>query len=265
MLRPNLLSLYKSSTEERLLKQISLSELTAVAYLKDPKGRRQHVFGLFSPSRNFHLEAKSDADARAWVELIKGEARLNEDEQIIPLGSPTVQDVTPAQSDHDRFEHERLGSSSPEPLEVVPRHSTTTRDGVRIPSIRRLSAHELEYSGDEMAHYSDFSDTPSQSHTQAPSLGPFIERNQRAVPNSNILYVSQQRPETAINASQASGFHEKPDERVIWHGYLLYLKTKSGVRQWKRLWMVLRPKNLAFYKNSEVHYACSRRQNHTQC
>ena len=255
MLRPNLLSLYKSSTEERLLKQISLSELTAVAYLKDPKGRRQHVFGLFSPSRNFHLEAKSEADARAWVELIKREARINEDEQVIPMRSPTFHDAALVHSDHERFEHERLGSSSPEPLEIAPRHSTTTRDGVRIPSIRRLSAHELEYSGDDMAHYSDFSDTPPQSHTQAPPLGSFMERNQRTAPNNNIPYVPQQQTESAVNASQVSGFHVKPDERVIWHGYLLYLKTKSRVRQWKRLWIVLRPKNLAFYKNSEVCYA----------
>ena len=42
------------------------------------------------------------------------------------------------------------------------------------------------------------------------------------------------------------------DERVIWNGYLLCLKSKGGVKQWKKLWVVLRPKNLAFYKNEQV-------------
>lgn len=230
-----------------------MSDLTAVAYLKDPKGRRAHVFGLFSPSRNFHLQAQSETDARAWVELIKREARVDEEEQEVYMGSPTTHAAIQEQSVPERLEHERLGSSSPEPLEVLPRHSTTTRDGIRIPSIRRLSAHELEYSGDEMAHYSDFSDTPPQSYTQGPSIGSFIRRSQRAVSNHNTPYAPQQRPGSAVNASQVSGFHVKPDERVIWHGYLLYLKTKGGVKQWKRLWVVLRPKNLAFYKNEEVH------------
>ncbi|KAL2048208.1 hypothetical protein N7G274_000119 [Stereocaulon virgatum] len=251
VLRPNLLSLYKNSTEERLRKQLSLSELTAVGYLKDPKGRREHVFGLFSPSRNFHLQAKSAADAQAWVELIKQEARIDEEEQDIYLRSPTTQE----HSGHDRHDHERFASSSPEPLEVPPRHSTT-RDGIRIPSIRRLSAHDLDYSGDELAPYSDFSDTPPQSYTQT-SFGSFMQRNQRTVSHNNIPYKApQQRPVTARNASQVSGFHvEQDEEKVIWHGYLLCLKTKGGVKQWKRLWVVLRPKNLAFYKNDEEYAA----------
>ena len=223
-----------------------------MAYLKDPKGRRQHVFGLFSPARNFHLQAKSDVDAREWVELIKREARVDEEEQEMIIGSPTGRETHAGQPNLDRPKPERLGSSSPEPLEVPSRHSTTTRDGIRIPGIRRLSAHELDYSGDELAQYSDFSDTPSQSHIQAPSLGSFVKRDQRMFSSHNASCGPQQIHETARNASQASGFHVEPDERVIWHGYLLCLKTKGGVRQWKRLWVVLRPKNLAFYKNDEV-------------
>ncbi|KAL6721797.1 hypothetical protein ACLMJK_000902 [Lecanora helva] len=255
VLRPNLLSLYKSSTEERLLKQISLSDLTAVAYLKDPKGRRQHVFGLFSPARNFHLQAKNDVEAQAWVELIKHEARIDKHEHELDIRSPTEQEVSLDQAGIEGLEHDRLGSSSPEPLEMAPRHSTTTRDGIRIPSIRRLSAHDLEYSGDEMAHNSDFSDTPPHSYTQAPSIGSFIERSYRASAKQSAPYAPHQQLGAAASASQASGFQVETDERVIWHGYLLYLKTKGGVRQWKRLWVVLRPKNLAFYKNEEEYAA----------
>ena len=121
-----------------------------------------------------------------------------------------------------------------------------------------MSAHDLEYSGDELAHYSDFSDTPPQSYAQ-PSIGTFVKRNQKSVSQNNIPYKTPQvRPGTARNASQISGFHlEQDEERVIWHGYLLCLKTKGGVKQWKRLWVVLRPKNLAFYKNDEVLFPFS--------
>lgn len=254
VLRPNLLSLYKSPTEERLLKQIRLNDLNTVDYLKDPKGRRQYLFGLFSPERNYHFQARSDADAKEWVELIKREApQLDED------GPPDLSGAVARGSHPDRQSgYERWGSSSPEPLEV-PGRSSTTRDGIRIPGIRRLSAHELDYSGDELAHYSDFSDTPSQSYAQPSSFGSFVKRNQRGAQTpSHAPYAEPtQSASTARNVSQSSGFHadQHDDERVIWHGYLLGLKTKGGVRQWKRLWVVLRPKNLAFYKNDEVKKA----------
>ena len=42
-------------------------------------------------------------------------------------------------------------------------------------------------------------------------------------------------------------------ERVICQGYLQGLRIKGAVRQWKRLWLVLRPKNLAFYKDEQEY------------
>ena len=61
------------------------------------------------------------------------------------------------------------------------------------------------------------------------------------------------RPGTAQNGSQQSIVKmDQDDERVIWHGYLLVLRSKGGVRKWKRHWVVLRQKNLAFYKTEEV-------------
>lgn len=186
------------------------------------------------------------------MELIKREAPQLDEDGPLDLSSAV------ARASHlDRQSgHERWGSSSPEPLEV-PGRSSTTRDGIRIPGIRRLSAHELDYSGDELAPYSDFSDTPSQSYAQSSSFGSFVKRNQRGgsqKPGNAPYAEPTPSASTARNVSQSSGFHadQHDDERVIWHGYLLCLKTKGGVRQWKRLWVVLRPKNLAFYKNDEV-------------
>ena len=185
------------------------------------------------------------------MELIKREAPQLDHDGPLDLGSPIAQENHP----DPQSSYERWGSSSPEPSEVPGRRSTT-RDGIRIPGIRRLSAHELEYSGDELAHFSDFPDTPPQSYTQSSPLGSFVKRNDRTIPrSSNAPYTTPMQPaQTARNVSESSGFHidQQDDERVIWHGYLLCLKTKRGVRQWKRLWAVLRPKNLAFYKNDEV-------------
>ena len=263
VLRPNLLSIYKNISEERLHKQINLADLTAVAYLKDPKGRRQHVFGLFSPAKNFHLQAQNEIDARDWVELIRQEARIDEEEEELLFGSPTMPE-NPYQSlsgtlrssdDHDALERERIGSSSPEPADPV--RKSTTRDGVRIPALGKPSAHELDYSGNDHGSYSDFSDT-TPSRLYGHSI-PHSKPKLRAISNANITAASAnsalaKRPEMQRNTSEISGFHaDQEDDRVIWHGYLLCLKSKGGVRQWKKLWVVLRPKTLAFYKNEEVH------------
>ena len=70
----------------------------------------------------------------------------------------------------------------------------------------------------------------------------------------------------ARNASQMSGFglsadeihraqNPQDEERVVYHGWIYLLKSKSGVRQWKKVWMVLRPKVLALYKNEEEYAA----------
>jgi hypothetical protein len=42
------------------------------------------------------------------------------------------------------------------------------------------------------------------------------------------------------------------EDRVVAQGYLLCLKNVSGVRQWKRRWVVLRGRSLTLYKNFEV-------------
>lgn len=239
-------------------KQIGLSDLTAVAYLKDPKGRREHVFGLFSPERNHHFQARDEKDARAWVELIKREARIDEQHGLL-LGSSVVttaglEQYFPPGDENGRWEQDRLGSSSPEPVEKTARLSTT-RDGIRIPVIGRPSTGNIEYSGDDQGLNSDFSDTPPPQSYSDPSFGSFVHRKVRGV-SSTPTPTQPIYPGTARDASQHSGFHvDHDDERVVWHGYLLCLKSKGGVRQWKRLWAVLRPKNLAFYKDEQEYAA----------
>ena len=251
--------MYKNASEEKLLKQINLSDLTAVAYLKDPKGRRDHTFGLFSSSRNYHFQAASEKDARSWVELIRYESRIDEEEESMVFASPIAKRNTyqglgqSMRSSEEQWERERLGSSSPEPLDNP--KASTTRDGVRIPGIRKLSGHELDYSGAEHGSYSDFSDTaPTRAHETSGVASSTSAIRYASAANTVASQSTPMRPPTGRNTSQSNNLKvEVDDERVIWHGYLLCLKSKGGVRQWKKLWVVLRPKNLAFYKNEEVY------------
>ncbi|KAL8770890.1 MAG: hypothetical protein Q9209_003541 [Squamulea sp. 1 TL-2023] len=214
----------------------------------DRKGRREHLFGLYTPARNYHFQAKDERDAKAWVDLIRQEARL--DEEDLPHNGPSavISNREGQQAEPRLVEHDRFASSSPEPMDV-PARLSTTRDGVKIPGARRLSTHNLDYSGDDLGAYSDWSDAPPQPH------GVFINRKIKPPSDFGSTAVSPLPQGTARTASHSGGLNVQDDERVIWHGYLLVLKSKGGVRQWKRLWTVLRPKNIAFYKNEEEYAA----------
>ncbi|KAK5138999.1 hypothetical protein LTR32_007635, partial [Rachicladosporium monterosium] len=64
--------------------------------------------------------------------------------------------------------------------------------------------------------------------------------------------------QTATPATTTTSHQPPPPddpERVLYHGYIHLLKSKSGVRQWKKLWMVLRSRALALYKTEEEYTA----------
>jgi hypothetical protein len=234
VLRPNCLSIYKDKDETKLRHQINLSEITAVARQRDSKKKMDHVFGIFSPARNFHLGASSDKDAQQWVDLIRAEARIDEEEGEMTLMSPTgKKSFTGFDRTKRNVISPNLASSS---SEAEPRISSSmSPEAMR--SARRPSQ-ALNYSGNEHGSVSDFdfSDTGG-FHASAASL-------------------PKRTPQSKRNFSQQSNIDSTPDdERVVYHGWLYVLKSKGGVRQWKRVWVVLRPKGLAFYKSDEEYSA----------
>ncbi|KAK8249027.1 hypothetical protein IWZ00DRAFT_524317 [Phyllosticta capitalensis] len=235
VLRPHTLSIYKDRDETRLRHQLALSELTAVARQRDSAKRAKHVFGLFSPSRNFHLAALSDNDAQDWVELIRRESRIDEEEVGMMMNTPQGRNAERGRSTHRKLREQMLSSSS-EGEGVARPPSTVKPEGLH--SARRPS-HNLAYSGNEQASFSDFSDTPGPSGGR-PSLA------------HNVSQMS-----TLNSAIQGnSPPNQKPDEeRVVCQGWLYILKSKGGVRQWKKLWAVLRPRALGLYKNEEEYSA----------
>ncbi|RYP10461.1 hypothetical protein DL764_000644 [Monosporascus ibericus] len=261
VLRPNALSLYKTDKESKLRQKVYLSDLSAVTLLKDPKQKRHNLFGLFSPARNFHFEAPTQEDAQEWVDLIRKDARIEEEEEEMFLASPIVrrQSFAPAgllgnkseRARHAAMENERFLSSSPEPVEV-----TTSR-----PKSGRRPSHNVEssgFSGNELASHSDFSDTDIQRN-HGVSIESLAVQPLSPSGAARFRGSLDGRPSFGNrNASQISGLNlEQDPDRVLWQGWLMFLKSKGGVRQWKNYWAVLRLKNLIFYKD-KTEYAASR-------
>lgn len=282
VLRPKLLNMYRDESESRLRNQIKLNEVTAVARQKDPKRKEKHVFGIFTPSRNYHFEALSDHDAQDWIEHIRQEARIYEAEEEMLLTSPGG-----ARSAYQGFERTIDSGIQPIDEQVISGYSSSDIDALPAPmhtssfpkarsrGQSTLSARQpsyLEYSGTEgRGSYSDLSEAAgpaarlsalSLSHTDgrpstSSALGP---------PNS-VYGSAPARPSMgARNASQLSvlGYgadprvsmqREQDPERIVFQGWILLLKSKRGVRQWKKIWMVLRPKGLSLYKNEEEYRA----------
>jgi hypothetical protein len=227
--------------------------LSAATLLKDPKQKRHNLFGLFSPAKNYHFQAPSSKDAQEWIELIRQDARIEEEEEEMFLASPIVRRQSyaavgvlgPNMSGVLRntpLDNERLASSSPEP-DITP--SKPVRAPVRRPS------HNMEssgMSGNEFVSHSDFSDT------ELPRVGASLENLAVRSPSTSA---AQLRPMLGDrNLSQLSGINVENDpDRVVWQGWLLFLKSKRGVRQWKNCWAVLRPRNLILYKDESEYTA----------
>jgi hypothetical protein len=191
-----------------------------------------HVFGLFSPARNYHLGAATEKEAQQWVDLIRAEARIDEEEEEMTCLSPTGKKTF---TGFERAFKREIASSSSE-ADPIP-STTAAPENNRF--ARRVS-HTLTYSGNEYGSFSDFSDTG----------GPVQATFQESV--TSLPRTSQQ----TRSVSKGSNIGSTPDhERVIYHGWLYVLKSKGGVRQWKKVWVVLRPKALGLYKNEEEYSA----------
>ncbi|KAF1948700.1 PH-domain-containing protein [Byssothecium circinans] len=233
VLRPNLLSIYRDKDETKLRHQINLSDLTTVARQRDSKKKMAHVFGLFSPTRNYHFAASTEKEAQTWVDLIRAEARIDEGEEEMTLKSPPPNKTFGAFD--QAAKRDNIGSSS---SEAERRPSSSIAPG-NLHSARRPS-YTLNYSGNEYGSFSDFSDTGGPLHTAFQASVTSLQRTSSHVPNM----------------SQQSNIGTMPDDdRVIYHGWLWVLKSKGGVRQWKKVWVVLRPKALGLYKNGQEYAA----------
>jgi len=252
VLRPNLLSIYRNEDESGLSASVTLSDVTAVAPVK--KTHTENVFGVFTPSKNYHFQGLSVRDTADWIERIGNEARVDTLDEV-ELASPSLPpahgakssayDTTDEFSADDRVE----GLDS---LDTTQGSARRPRGSSRVSTTQKGPSYLNEYSGNEMTtSHSDFSDVAAGSVPK--SMASSLPRTSNLSP---IASEPSLRPNIGRNASQLSGFDVSADpERVIRQGWLQVLRTKGSVKQWKTLWVVLRPKNLAFYKNEQEYSA----------
>uniref|UniRef100_A0A093VQR2 Putative PH domain-containing protein PB16A4.02c n=1 Tax=Talaromyces marneffei PM1 TaxID=1077442 RepID=A0A093VQR2_TALMA len=246
VLRPNLLSVYKDEDEARLLLAITLSDVAAVAPIHSARSHREHVWGIFSTSQNYRFQSMSEPDAKGWIDWIRSEVHIDEEEEAIVAQSKSTKHTgVPTGYTSDGEEHagiiaseysdigeteQTMLSSSPELM----RTSSLGHRGKGLPFAQ-------DYSGNDMTEYSDLSDAPGSSSRPRPQKLPKREDSGDQ---------PAKRPSPAREPA-ASGVLGDPD-RVICHGWLQCLHSKRGVRQWKKLWVVLRPVSLALYKDERV-------------
>jgi len=191
--------------------------------------KRDSVFGLFSPSKNYHLQGENLRDAEEWVELIRKAAGLTETGEGCIMSSAQIEEFP----------------QSPTATPSSPLFIASPSSGRIQPlAIGGMSCHTLEYSGAEVASCSSFSDAAriSQLSLSQPEPSP------STLPGPDT---AKDAPRQGVQKT-GTGLSEVEQSRVIWHGYLYCLKSKGGVRQWKKLWVVVRPVNVAFYKTEEV-------------
>jgi hypothetical protein len=193
-----------------------------------------HVFGIFSPARNYHLGASTDKEAQEWVDLIRQEARIDEEEGEMTVMSPTGKKTF---TGFDRAKRDVVSPNTASSSSETEARPTSSVAREKMHSARRPSQ-ALNYSGNEYGSVSDFdfSDTGG-------------------LPGS-ATSLPQKTAQQKRNFSQQSRIDTIPDdERVVCHGWLYVLKSKGGVRQWKKVWVVLRPKGLAIYKTDDEYSA----------
>ena len=249
VLRPNLLSMYKHEDETGLQVAITLSEVTAVARIK--KANMDHVFGVFSQSKNYRLQANSEAEMVQWIEQTREEARVDAHEEVM-LSGRTFQHADRGSyhfetTDFSGEDDDRDRSSSPEsPRRPLPMHWAQNQSR---PIKQRQVSMVHDYSGNEMTtSCSDFSDGAAHTLPQR-QTGRLGQRGPAVGANAG-------QPAMTRNNSQASGFGMSSDsDRVVRQGWLNHLRTKGGVRQWKKRWIVLRPQCLSFYKDEQEYAA----------
>jgi hypothetical protein len=216
VLRADRLACYKDQKEYKIHRQIYLGDVTAVAALKDAK--QPFSFGVFSNSKNFNFRAESEEETKDWTDKIWAAVGKAAPEEAMMLSSPVV----PA-------------------LASFPGKRSSEGGHARVFSGGRTSVQTLDYSGPDVGSVSSLSDAAGISNL---SLN-YLSGNETADNRP-----SAEPPRIARNGSGLSSTEQLP--KVIWHGYLYCLKSKGGVRQWKKYWIVVRNINIAFYKNEEV-------------
>lgn len=262
-MRPNLLSVYKDEDEAKLLLSITLTEVTAIAPVSSTRHSRDHTWSVFTPSKNYRFQSVSDQDAEDWFERIRSELHVDEEEEAIiaesksrpapnssALSDPDDQlGIITASELSDFGETEQQQPPPPRVTSPTLELSQTQPRGRNLPFIQ-------EYSGNDMTEFSDLSDGPD-SQARAQQQQRLSKHKAGGASASNTATNASDQPHLPLARESTSSAPLSDPDRVIYQGYLQVLHSKRGVRQWKKLWVVLRPISLALYKDDKVFFSPS--------
>lgn len=183
----------------------------------------------------------SQKDAEDWIQRIRSETRLDEEEAALlalskkePAKSIAIK-KGPLDDTSDHSESDQAGGRPSSPELGASLSPNTQAKGFAYPP---------DYSANDMTSFSEWSDGPSTNNNL---------RSKRSANNLSSSAPKERQSSLPLDSSRNADFGVLRDpERVLCNGYLQCLRTKGGVRQWKRYWVVLRPKSLGFYKNEQV-------------
>ena len=189
------------------------------------------AFAIFTPSRTFTLSAPTESTAQEWIKALLQASNLSAHrcEEELGLQSPPEHPVVKIKS--------RSPTTLP-PLDtsVPSTHSATS--AVPFTGISPVSARRTSWDVQRVASFDSTGGYFSGTELSPSPLEP-------VVPTTPGVEFERHSYET----DELEGLAE---DRVVAQGYLLCLKNVSGVRQWKRRWVVLRGRSLTLYKNFEV-------------
>ena len=229
------------------------------------KAHTNHVFGVFSPSKNYHFQGISEADTEDWITHIRLESRTDEDDGL-GLTAPRFSNKNADLS--NTYESTDISADEMHRVPGSPEgHPAATQNRARAGSLlaSRQRAHSTlqEYSGNEQytTSHSDFSDALSSSLPKHSSTSLSKQPVLTPIASSGHLTENLDAKATTTLPQPASLSHSDPlvstdPERVVRQGHLQILKShKTGVKGWKSIWVVLRPRSLSFYKNGSEYAA----------
>jgi hypothetical protein len=190
------------------------------------------AFAIFTSSRDFTLSAESQAQAQEWIQSLLHASQLSahrceeELQSLDPSKPPPVRTTPPlAPLDTTHLQHPPAVAVSPQ----------------RGPSMDMHRVNSFESSG---GYFSgpELSPSPGGEPSGLPARG-----------GGHSPVVAAMSPNVEGRQSfETDELEGLAEDRVVCQGYLLCLKNVSGVRQWKRRWVVLRGRSLTLYKNFEV-------------
>lgn len=126
----------------------------------------------------------------------------------------------------------------------LPSQSSSIPSSVPLSAVSPASGHHPSQDLQRVASYAS-----DAGYFSGPELGtsPFDNSGPSNDPTNDPT--TQEVDRQSFESDELEGLAE---DRVVAQGYLLCLKNVSGVRQWKRRWVVLRGRSLTLYKNFEV-------------